>query len=77
MYVIGGRLYSNNPKNMNHIHKDNKYLVYFIATLGEYIRRGDTVFYDGVKPSDLGSRAHVLKYLHERMIFGPFEPPPQ
>ena len=31
------------------------------------------MFYDGVKPSDFGSRAHILKYLHGRMVFGPFE----
>ena len=31
------------------------------------------MFYDGVKTSDLGSRVHVLKNLHGRMIFGPFE----
>ena len=36
------------------------------------------MFYDGVKTSDLGSRAHVLKHLHlhGRMIFGPFEKNP-
>ena len=31
------------------------------------------MFYDGVKTSDLGSRAHILKHLYEIMIFGPFE----
>ena len=31
------------------------------------------MFHDGLKPSDLGSRSHVLKHLHGRMIFGPFE----
>ena len=31
------------------------------------------MFYDGVKTSDLGSRAHVLKTLHGGMVFGPFE----
>ena len=31
------------------------------------------MFYDGVKTSDLVSRAHVLKKLHGRMIFVPFE----
>ena len=31
------------------------------------------MFYDGVKKYDLGSRAHVLKHLHGRIIFGPFE----
>ena len=34
---------------------------------------GDTVFYDGVKPFDFGSRAHILKHLHGKMIFGPSE----
>ena len=34
---------------------------------------GGTVFYYGVKKSDLGSRAHILKYLHGRMIFVPFK----
>ena len=29
------------------------------------------VFYDGVKTSGFGSRAHVLEKLHGRMIFGP------
>ena len=58
---------------MYHVHKDSKYLVYFIITLGEDISRGGTVFYDGVKTSDLGSRSCVLKNLHGRMIFGPFE----
>ena len=31
------------------------------------------MFYDGVKTSDLGSRAHILKHLHGRMIFDQFE----
>ena len=31
------------------------------------------MFYDGLKTSDLVSRARVLKHLHGRMIFGPFE----
>ena len=30
------------------------------------------MFYDGVKTSDLGIRAHILKKLHGIMIFGPF-----
>ena len=62
MAIFGGRLFSNHPKNMNHIHKDSKDLVYVIITQGKYIIGGDTVFYDGVKISDLGSIAHVLKY---------------
>ena len=31
------------------------------------------MFYDGVKSSEFGSRAHILKHLHGRMVFGPFE----
>ena len=58
---------------MNHVHKNTKYLVSVIITLGIDISGGDTVFYDGVKTSGLGSRAHILKHLHGRMIFGPFE----
>ena len=73
MAVIGGKIYSNNHKNMNHVLKDSKYLVSVIITLGKYISRGETVFYDGVKTSDLGSRAHILKHLRGIMIFGPFE----
>ena len=65
--------YSNHPKNLNHLYKDTKYMVSVIITLGKDISGGDTVFYYGVKKSDLGSRAHILKQLHGRMIFGPFE----
>ena len=48
-------------------------LVFVIITVRKDIIRGDTVFYDGVKTSDLGSGAYILKHLHGRMIFGPFE----
>ena len=41
--------------------------------MGKDISVGDTVFYYGVKTSYLGSRSHILKHLHGRMIFGPFE----
>ena len=47
--VIGGKLYRNHPKNLNPVHKDTKYLVSVIITLGKYISGGETVFYDGVK----------------------------
>ena len=57
---------------MNHLHKDIKDLVYVITTMGKYISGGDTVFNDGLKTSDLGSRDHVLKNLHRRIRFGPF-----
>ena len=52
---------------MNNVNKDIKDLVSVTITGGK------TVFYDRVKTSDLGSRSHILKHLHGRMIFGPFE----
>ena len=73
MAVIGGKLFSNNPKNLNHIHKDSKDYFSVIITLVKYIRGGYTVFYDVVETSNLGSRAHVLKHLHAIMIFSIFE----
>ena len=73
MAVIGGKLYSNHPKNLNHIHKDAKDLVSVIITVGKYISGGDTVFYIGLKTYYFESRAHILKLLHGRIIFGPFE----
>ena len=73
MDFIGGKLYSNRNKNVNHVHKDSKYLVSVIITLGKNISGGYTMFYDWVKTSNLGSRSHILKHLHGRMIFGPFE----
>ena len=73
MAVIGGKLYSNHPKNMNHVHKDTKDMVSVIITVVKDISRGGSVFYDGLKTSDFGSRAHILKHLHGRIIFGTFE----
>ena len=58
---------------MNHVHKDSNYFVSVIITQRKDVSGGETVFYDGVKTSDLGSRAHILKHLHGRIIFGPFE----
>ena len=71
--VIGGRLFSNHQKNMNHEHKDSKDLISVIITLRGNISGGGTVFYDGLKTSDLGSGANGFKHLHGGMIFGPFE----
>ena len=71
--VIGGKLYISHPKNLNHLHKYSKDMIYVIITLGGNISEGYNVFYDGVKTSDLGSRDLVIKYLHGRMIFGPFD----
>ena len=65
-------MFTNQHKNLNHVHKDSKDLVSVIITLGGNISGGETLFYDGVKTSDLGSRSQVLKNLHGKMIFGPF-----
>ena len=73
MSIIGGKLYSNHPKDMNHVHKDTKDFVSVIITADKDISRGYIVFYDGVKTSDLGNIAPILKHLYGRMIFGPFE----
>ena len=72
MAVIGGKVFSNNPKNMSHVHKDTNDLLSVIITLGNNKIEGDSVFYDGVKTSDLGIRAHVLNNSHSILIFGPF-----
>ena len=76
MAVIGGKLFSNHPKILNHVHKDSKDSVPVMITMEKYIRGGGTVFYDRLETSDLGSRSRVLKHLHGRMIFGPFEKNP-
>ena len=47
------------------MYKDKKDVVSVIITLGKDINGGDTVFYDGVKSSDFGSRAHILKHYME------------
>ena len=73
MAVIGGKIFINNPKNLNHVHKYTKYFLSVIITLGGNIRAGGIVLCDRVKTSELGSRAPVLKHLYGRMIFGQFE----
>ena len=40
---------------MNHVHKDSNYFVPVIITQRKDVSGGETVFYDGVKTSDLGS----------------------
>ena len=73
MAVVGGKQYSNHTKNLNHVYKYTKDMVSVIITVGKHISGGDTVFYHGVKTSDLGSRSHILKHFYGRMIFGPYE----
>ena len=58
---------------MNHVYKDSKYLVSVIITLGIDISRGYTLFFDGVRQTDLVKISHALIYLHGRIIMGLFE----
>ena len=71
--VIGGKLYINKPKNMNHVHKSSKDLVFVMINLGTNISGGDTLFYGRVKQKDFGKRAHVLKQILSRIIMGTIE----
>ena len=70
--VIGDKLFSNNPKNMNHVHKNTQDFACY-NNYGDYYKSRDTVFYEGVKTYDLESIAHALEHLYSRMIFGKFE----
>ena len=42
--VIGGKLFWNNPMKNNRVHKDEKYLLSVIITLGKNVSGGDAVF---------------------------------
>ena len=46
---IGGKIYSNNPKNMNNVHKDSNELVSVIINMVTNIRGGDKLLYDRLK----------------------------
>ena len=65
---IGGKIYSNHAINMNILHKDSKYMVTVIITLGTSISAVETLFYDELKQTDLEKRARVLKHLYGRII---------
>ena len=67
--VIGGNIYSNHPKIMNHMHKYIIYLMSVIIPLGGNMSRGETVCYYGVKQTDLVKRYHVIKHLHDRKLW--------
>ena len=44
MAVIGGKIYSNHPKNPNNVHKDSKYMVSVIITVDKDISGGEICF---------------------------------
>ena len=65
---ICDKLYINHPQNMNHVHKYGKDLLSFIITLVKITSVRDTVFYDGVRYSELRKISHVIKNLHGRWV---------
>ena len=62
METIGGNLYTRHAKNLNHVHKDSKYILSVIIILGTYVNGGETVFNDRDNMDDIGKIAHVLKH---------------
>ena len=42
--TIGGNLYTRYAKNLNHVHKDSKYLLSVIIILGTDVHGGEKVF---------------------------------
>ena len=71
--TIGGNLYTIHAKNLNHSHKDSKYLMSVIIILGTDVNGGETVFYDGENMNDIGKIAHVLKNSRGRCVIGSFD----
>ena len=53
--VIGEKHDYNHHKNMNHVHRDSKDVLYVIITLETNRNVGNTVFYDKVNPTDWGN----------------------
>ena len=44
--TIGGNLYTENPKNINHVHRDSNNILSVIIILGTDVNGGKTVFND-------------------------------
>ena len=45
--TVGGNLYTRHVKNLNHVHKDSKYILLVIIILEIDVNGGEKVFYDG------------------------------
>ena len=71
--TIGGNLYTRHAKNLNHVHKDSKYLLSVIIILGTDVHGDETVCFHGENMNDAGKRAHVLKHSHGRCVIGSFD----
>ena len=70
--TIGARFFSNNPKNHNHVHKNERDLFSVIITIGKMLV-SETQSYDEIWLYDLVQRAHIYKHLHGRYIADTFE----
>ena len=71
--TIGGNLYTRHVKNLNHVHKEGKYLLSARIILGTDVNGDETVLYDGENKNDIGKIAHVLKHSHRRCVIGSFD----
>ena len=71
--TIGDNLYTRHVKNINHVHKDGKYLLSTIIILGTDFNGGETVFYDVNNMNDIVKRAHVINHSHGRCVIGAFD----
>ena len=69
---IGGNLYTRHVNNIDHLHKDSKYLLSVIIISGTYVNGGETVFNDGENMNYIEKRAHVLKHSNGRCVIGSF-----
>ena len=71
--TIGGKLYTIHVNNINHVHKDSKYLLSVIIIFGRDVKGGATVFHDGENMHDTGKIAHVLNHSHRRCVISYFD----
>ena len=73
MSIIGGNLFIQHQKNLNHVQKDSNDILSVIIILGTYVHGGETIFNDGERMNYIGKRAHVLKHSHGRCVVGGFD----
>ena len=67
--IIRVKIYSNHPKNMNHVHKYTNDLVSVIITLGTNKSGLDNMFYEGVKMTDLVNIDIIPKHYLAELFF--------
>ena len=71
--TIGGNLYTKHVNNLNHVHKDSKYLLSVIIILVTDVNGGETVFNYGENMNEIRKIAHVLKHSHRRCVIDIFD----